>query len=59
MRKLEGSDLLSNLLIVVAVSLAGTPLLLGDRLVPMVATIVNETFSLCQQVSTFLMGLIS
>jgi len=59
MRKLDGSDLLSNILILTSVILACTPFVLGERLVPTVATLLNETVLIFEQLSTFLMGLIS
>ena len=59
MRKLETSDILSNLLILASVSLACAPFLLGDHLVPMVASLVNETFIVFNQLSSFVLGLLS
>ncbi len=59
MKKLETSEILSTLLIFTSVSLACAPFVLGDRLVPMVASLVNETFLVFDQLSSFLLGLLS
>ena len=59
MRKLEASETLSNLLIFTSVSLAFTPLLLGDRLLLIVTSFVNESFVILNQFSAYLTQLIS
>jgi hypothetical protein len=57
--KFEASTLVSNLLLASAVVAAATPVLLGDRLVPIVSSAINEVTLLLQGISISLQGLLS
>jgi hypothetical protein len=59
MKKSELSDAASNLLIVGSVSLAFTPLLLGDRLVLVVTGLMRDGGVLIDQFSNYLTWLVS
>ena len=59
MRKSDLSDAASNLLIVGSVSLAFAPLVLGDRLVLIVAGFMKEGGVIIDQVSNYVMYLFS
>lgn len=59
MRKSDLSDTASNLLIVGSVSLAFTPLLLGDRLVLIVAGFMKEGGIVIDQFSNYVLWLFS
>jgi hypothetical protein len=59
MKKNEFSELASNLLIVGSVSLAFTPFLLGDRLVLIVTGLMKEGGVMFDQLSNYLVWLVS
>ncbi|HEU4795197.1 MAG TPA: hypothetical protein VFT02_06165 [Pyrinomonadaceae bacterium] len=59
MRKSDLSDTASNLLILGSVSLAFTPLLLGDRLVLIVAGFMKEGGIVIDQFSNYVLWLFS
>ncbi|HLA13254.1 MAG TPA: hypothetical protein VJ023_21920 [Pyrinomonadaceae bacterium] len=58
MRKLEASEAVSNLLIFTSVSLAFTPLLLGDSLFLIVTGFLDESLVMLDQVAAYLTWLI-
>jgi hypothetical protein len=57
--KFEASSLVSNLLLCLAVVAAATPVLLGDRLVPMVSDAITQSTVILQSVSLSLQRLLS
>ncbi len=57
--KFETSPLVSNFLLALAVVAAATPLLLGDRLVPMVSNAITQSTVILQSVSLSLQRLLS
>lgn len=59
MKKSDLSDAASNLLIVGSVSLAFAPFVLGDRLVLIVAGFMKEGGVLIDQVSNYMIWLLS
>lgn len=59
MRKTDLSDAASNLLIVGSVSLAFAPLVLGDRLVLIVAGFMKDGGVLLDQFSNYVLWLVS
>ena len=59
MKKNEFSEAASNLLIVGSVSLASTPLLLGDRLIQVVTGFMQDGGMMIDQVSNYLYWLVS
>jgi hypothetical protein len=59
MKKNEFSEIASNLLIIGSVSLAFTPLVLGDRLVLVVTGLMQEGGVMFNQVSSYLSWLVS
>jgi hypothetical protein len=59
MKKNEFSELGSNLLIVGSVSVAFMPLLLGDRLIPLVTGLLKEGGVMIDQFSNYLVWLVS
>ena len=59
MKKNEFSEIASNLLIIGSVSLAFTPLVLGDRLVLVVTGLMQEGGVMVNQVSSYLTWLVS
>ena len=58
MKKTEFSELGSNLLIVGSVSLAFMPMLLGDRLIPIVTALIKEGGVMFDQFSAYLAWLV-
>jgi hypothetical protein len=58
-KKNEFSELASNLLIFGSVSLAFTPFLLGDRLIPVVTGLMKEGGVMIDQFSNYLIWLVS
>ena len=58
-KKNEFSEMFSNLLIVGSVSLAFMPLLLGDRLIPVVADLMREGGVLVSQFNNYVSWLLS
>jgi hypothetical protein len=59
MKKIEMSDVASNLLVVSSVMLAITPFMLGDRLVLIASSMLREGTIMLNQLSTYLTGLLS
>jgi hypothetical protein len=59
MKKNEFSELASNMLMVGSVSLAFTPFLLGDRLILIVSGLMKEGGVMIDQVSNYLIWLVS
>ena len=59
MKKNEFSEIASNLLIIGSVSLAFTPFVLGDRLILVVTGLMKEGGVMFDQVSNYLMWLVS
>jgi hypothetical protein len=59
MRKLEASEAMSNLLIFTSVSLAFTPLLLGDQLLLIVTGFLDESLVMLDQVAAYLTWLVA
>jgi hypothetical protein len=59
MRKIEASETLSNLLMATSVTLAFTPLLLGDQLFLVVTEFLTEGSVILDQLSTYLTRLVS
>ncbi len=59
MKKNEFSELASNLLMVGSVSLAFTPLLLGDRLILIVSGLMDEGGMMIDQFGNYLVWLVS
>ena len=59
MKKNEFSELTSNLLMVGAVSLAFAPFLLGDRLIPLVTSLMQEGGMMIDQFGNYLNWLVS
>ncbi|HEU4477593.1 MAG TPA: hypothetical protein VFR80_03685 [Pyrinomonadaceae bacterium] len=57
--KFEASPMVSNLLLGLAVVAAATPVLLGDRLVPMVSDAITQSTVILQSVSLSLQRLLS
>ena len=58
-RKLDGSSLLSNLLLLCTVIIALAPMVLGDRLVLIASTIVMQCGLLLQSLNAFLQRFLS
>ena len=59
MKKNEFSEMASNLLIFGSVSVAFAPFLLGDRLIPVVTGLLHDGGAMIDQVSSYLMWLVS
>jgi hypothetical protein len=59
MKKIELTDVTSNLLVISAVMLAFTPFLLGDQLVPLAESAIREGTIMCNEFSSFLVGMLS
>ena len=59
MKKLELSDVTSNLLAVSSVTVAITPFLLGDRLVLIVSSALRQLAVVMNETNTYLMQLLS
>ena len=59
MKKNELSEATSNILIFSSVSVAVTPFLLGDRLIPILSGFVREGGILIDQVSNYVWWLVS
>ena len=59
MKKNEFSEMASNLLIFGSVSVAFTPFLLGDKLIPVISELLHNGGSMIDQFSSYLMWLIS
>lgn len=57
--KFESSALVSNLLLGFAVVAAATPVLLGDRLVPMASNAISQSTLILQSISLSLQRLLS
>jgi hypothetical protein len=59
MKRIEMSDVASNLLVVSSVMLAITPFMLGDRLVLIASSMLREGTIMLNQLSTYLTSLLS
>ena len=59
MKKNELSEATSNILIFSSVSVALTPFLLGDRLIPIVTGFVRDGGMLIDQVNNYVLWLVS
>jgi hypothetical protein len=58
MKKIEMSDVASNVLVVSSVMLAITPFILGDRLVLIASSMFREGSIMLNQLSTYLTSLL-
>jgi hypothetical protein len=59
MKRIEFSDVTSNLLLVSSIMLAFTPLLLGDQLVLIVANVIRDCGSWLNDANTYLIQMFS
>jgi len=59
MKKNDVSEAVSNMLIFSSVSLALTPFLLGDRLIPIVTGLMRDSGVMISQVSDYVWWLVS
>ena len=59
MKKIELTDVTSNLLAVSSVMLAFMPFILGDQLVLIAQSALRESAIMCNEFSTFLVKLLS
>jgi hypothetical protein len=59
MKRIELSDVTSNLLVLSSVMLAFTPFILGDRLVLIAESALREGAVMCNEFSTYLIKLLS
>jgi hypothetical protein len=59
MKKIEITDVTSNLLVFSSVILAFMPFILGDRLVPIAESAIRESTIMCNEFSTFLLKMLS
>ena len=59
MKKIEITDVTSNLLVFSSVILAFMPFILGDQLVPIAEGAIRESAIMCNEFSTFLVKMLS
>ncbi len=59
MKKIDFTDMTSNLLVFSAVMIAFLPFILGDQLVPITQSAIRESTIMCNEFSTFLVKMLS
>ena len=59
MKKIEITDVTSNLLVFSSVMLAFMPFILGDKLVLIAQSAIRESAIMCNEFSTFLVRMLS
>ena len=59
MKKIEFTDVTSNLLLLSSLIFAALPFFLGDQLTLIAQSALRESAIMCNQFSTFLFGLLS
>ena len=59
MKKIDLTDMTSNLLVLCAVMIAFVPFMLGDQLVPITESAIRESTIMFSEFSTFLLKMFS